>query len=485
MRSFSSHALLLSALLLAIHALALAETPAPLPQLNIVSLGQGRVMEAAPPRQLSLHAHISEFAYQPGGLEIAYAGSDTDGDKTTQFVNTQFVKLVGTRYGTTTTLLVQTPPMGGENATPGPFLLNGWSADGRYLVVEHVGPVSVDNTGTAVYGTRLTCIDVGASPMRTREIALPVPLPPDVSSTSTQAVWSPSRTRLLLTQTVLSKSSQKPAYVSALYDFAQSRVNVLPIDAPAYAFDWTDDTRLRLTRAEDLLAPQLVFNVKTLKTEPFVPAPSPPFPDLSLSPTNPNVTLDLQPQTLADTSHTAQTHANVLWVRRVRGPKALSALAVDVTGGSDDPQARWAQTGRAVAYLSHGDLFVADLSTRDATIKEKYFAGEPLSCREEQQLALGELKQIGLATIQYAQDYDEHYPPQENVGDTIRPYLPPDTLMQIGNAKFVYHAPADLALSAMDSPADTVLGTLDLPCARVTLYADGHVKALPIAGTPP
>lgn len=483
MRLLSLPALLLLGLLTAIGLRARADAPAPLPQLNIISLGLGQVLEAAPPRQLSLHAHISEFAYQPGGLEIAYAGSDTEGG-----TSTQFVKLVGTRYGTTTTLIAQSGPAADPDNTVPPFLMNGWSADGRYLVVEHVEPVSADSAGAAIYDTRVTCLDVGASPMRTREIALPVPLPADVSSTSTQALWSPSHTRLLLTQTVLSKSSQKPAYVSALYDFAQNRVNILPIDAPLYAVGWADDTRLRLRGTDDSQTHPLVFSVKTLKTEPFVPAPAAPAApsrDFSLSPTNPNVTLDLQPQTIADSQHAAQTHANVLWVRRVRGPKALSALAVDVTGGSDDPQARWAQTGRAVAYLSHGDLFVTDLSTRDATIKEKYFAGEPLSCREEQGLARGELKQIGLATIQYAQDYDEHFPPQANFNDTLQPYLPPDTLLQIGGAKFVYHAPADLALSAMDAPADTVLGTMDLPCARVTLYADGHVKALPVAGSQP
>lgn len=480
MRLLSLPALLLLGLLTAIGLRARADAPAPLPQLNIISLGLGQVLEAAPPRQLSLHAHISEFAYQPGGLEIAYAGSDTEGG-----TSTQFVKLVGTRYGTTTTLIAQSGPAADPDNTVPPFLMNGWSADGRYLVVEQYGTMGTDSAGAAVYGTRRTCLDVGVSPMRTREIALPVPLPADVSSMSTQAVWSPSHTRLLLTQTVLFKSSQKPAYVIALYDFAQNRVNVLPINAPLYAVGWADDTRLRLSGAEDSQTHPLVFNVKTLKTEPFVPAPAAPSRDLSLSPTNPSVTLDLQPQTIADSQHAAQTHANVLWVRRVRGPKALSALAVDVTGGSDDPQARWAQTGRAVAYLSHGDLFVADLSTRDATIKEKYFAGEPLSCPEEQRLALGELKSIGLATIQYVQDYDEHLPPQANFNDTLAPYLPLDTLLQIGGAKFVYHAPADLALSAMEAPADTVLGTIDLPCARITLYADGHVKAVPIADRQP
>jgi prepilin-type processing-associated H-X9-DG protein len=34
-------------------------------------------------------------------------------------------------------------------------------------------------------------------------------------------------------------------------------------------------------------------------------------------------------------------------------------------------------------------------------------------------------------------------------------------------------------MAAMEAPADTILGTIDLPCGRVALYADGHVKSLP------
>lgn len=478
MRPCSPLAPLLWALSLLTLAPVHADTPARLPQLNVIALGQGQVMEAAPPRQLSLNAHVSEFAYQPGGLEIAYAGSETEGGTTTQFV-----KLVGTRQGTTTTLLAQTdwPPGSGDAVAP--FYIIGWSADARFLVATQYRTLETIGAGEHVGGMQIICVDMGASPPQVRLIAPFVPMTPDAAFSETHPRWSPRHTRLLLQQVVALYSPKPSAQATALYDFARDRVDVLPIDAPTYAVGWADDTRLRLAGTDDLRAHPLVFNVKTLKTEPFVPAPTSPSRNFSLSPTNPNITLDLQPQTLADALHTAQTHANVLWVRRMRGPKALSTLALDVTGGRDDPQPQWAQTGREVAYLSHGDLFIADLSTRDATIKEKYLAGDKLTCPEERQLALGEVKQIGLAAMQYSQDYDEHYPPQASFDDTIAPYLPPDALLQIGSAKFAYHAPADLSLAAMDNPAMTILGTMDLPCAQIVLYADGHVKTLP-KGTP-
>jgi len=474
MRPLSPLAPLLWALSLLTLTPARADTPARLPQLNIVALGLGQILEAAPPRQLSLNAHVSDFAYQPRGLEIAYAGSETDSDMTTQFV-----RLAGTRRGTLAALMTQSGPTHGSDSVAQPFDLVGWSSDGRYLVAEQAGAIGTDSAGAPLYSTRLTSIDVGASPMQTHPIAFPVSLPPDVTDTSTQALWSPSHTRLLLVQTRLSHSNPAGAYTAALYDFAHDHVDVLPVNAPLRAVGWADDTHLRLADALNPKAHPLVFNVATRKTE--MPAPSSPryIPDFSLSPTNLNLALDMQTQTFSDAGHVAQTQARVLWVRRVRGPKALSALALDVLSGDTDPQGRWAQTGQQVAYLSHGDLFVADLSTRDATLKERYFAGDKLTCHEEQQLAMSEIKQIGLATIQYAQDYDESFPPQANVNDTLAPYLPPDALLQIGGAKFAYHAPADLSLAKMDNPADTILGTMDLPCARVTLYADGHVKALP------
>lgn len=473
-------ALLLSALLTPTLAPARADAPAHLPQLNIIALGQGQVLEAAPPRQLSLNAHVSEFAYQPGGLEIAYAGSDTDGD-----VTTQFVKLAGTRHGTLAALMTQSGPTHGSDGVAQPYFVVGWSSDGRYLVAGQAGAVGTDSAEAPLFSTRLTSIDVGASPMQARPIAFPVSLPPEVTDTSTQALWSPSHTRLLLRQTLLTKSNPAGAYTAVLYDFAHDRVQVLPINAPLRAAGWADDTHLRLADALNPKAHPLVFNVKTLKTEPPAATPPRPVADFSLSPTNPSLALDQQTQTFADSQHTAQTQAHVLWVRRVRGPKPLSVLALDVLSGDTDPQERWAQTGQQVAYLSHGDLFVADLSTRDATLKERYLAGDKLTCHEEQQLAMSEVKQIGLAAIQYSQDEDEHFPPQENVNDTLAPYLPPDALLQVGGAKFAYHAPADLSLAAMDSPADTILGTMDLPCALIVLYADGHVRAMPIADKQP
>jgi len=46
----------------------------------------------------------------------------------------------------------------------------------------------------------------------------------------------------------------------------------------------------------------------------------------------------------------------------------------------------------------------------------------------------------------------------------------------VGGHKFVYEQPADLSFRNMESPAITENGYIDLPCARVVLFADGHVR---------
>ena len=82
-------------------------------------------------------------------------------------------------------------------------------------------------------------------------------------------------------------------------------------------------------------------------------------------------------------------------------------------------------------------------------------------------------------------DNDEHYPPSEGVNDAIRPYLKPGTAFQVGSHRFVYQLPSGTSLAKIDAPAETALGTMDLPCARVVLFADGHVKSFPKPGVPP
>ncbi|MCW3059901.1 MAG: hypothetical protein JWQ02_1722, partial [Capsulimonas sp.] len=115
---------------------------------------------------------------------------------------------------------------------------------------------------------------------------------------------------------------------------------------------------------------------------------------------------------------------------------------------------------------------------RDADTREKLTAGEPLSCEEERDIATTNLKQIALGILQYAQDNDEKYPAQADYHDAIYPYLKDESLFTMGKGKFVYHAPVNLSLASLENPSTLMIGEMLLPCARIVLYADGHVKSM-------
>ena len=109
-----------------------AQSPEPPPE-GMLYLGHGKVLEAARPRQMTLNANVIGFLYQPGGLSIAYSGVAQEGHTVTQYI-----RLVGLKRAESTTLTSETLPISsdGETAPHTLSALNGWSGDGRYLLIE-------------------------------------------------------------------------------------------------------------------------------------------------------------------------------------------------------------------------------------------------------------------------------------------------------------------------------------------------------------
>jgi hypothetical protein len=150
------------------------------PPLGACYMGGGKMLEATASRQLSLNAHVEKFLYQPGGLEIAYQGSQKNGDEVIHFI-----RLVGVKQGTTTTLIST------------PYKLAGWSGDGRYLLLsleQNVGATNGEDTGGGVR-TDFVCVDVGVAPPHLTTLPLPAPEGMDKGSFLQEAQfwWSPDR----------------------------------------------------------------------------------------------------------------------------------------------------------------------------------------------------------------------------------------------------------------------------------------------------
>lgn len=468
------------------------------PPMGACYMGYGKTLEAAQSRQLSLDARITRFLYQPGGLEIAYEGSQKDGDEVTHFI-----RLVGVRRGTTTTLISTVSHAAANNdqanQDPAPYSLAGWSGDGRYLLISQDRYVTVPGTDNGYSDTDFVCIDVGADPVHTASITLPGMNPQSASIVAgvTRYWWSPNRTRLLFARQGIAKQgeSHTPTNVFCqVYDLKAGRQKDVTYSQQQIVRGWIDDTHLLLDDSPQLTeftpsskAHYASYDLLT-GTQSEIPKPAKlpaRFNDMEyapgafFSPKAAYLRLDDEAHRIQDQQRVGAVDTHALWVRRTKGPKLQSAAPVGLTPGPDNPQAVWSPTGAQIAFIAHGDLFVTDLTMRNATVAEKYKAGETLTCQEEQVLASGNLKQVGLALLQYCQDWDERFPPADQWQDRVTPYVEDTSLFNIAGHPVVYHMPAGMTLASIDAPADTVLGTIELPCATVTLMADGHVKALP------
>jgi hypothetical protein len=464
-----------------------ADDPKP-PTQGTLYLGQGQILEAAVPRQLTLGENIYQFDYQPRGLSIACVGERQGGD-TGAFE----VHLIGVRHGSSTTLMSDTFHIGEDGRPleadiPTLIQLSGWSGNGRYLMLQQskfVKPEHPAFPGDFRLVNTFTVVDVGVIPCRVIPLSLP-----DTNATDADTIfwWSPTRSRLLFAAQGVFRDGAKH-YIAdtfcSVYDPPQNRLTAVELKDGQITIGWLDDTHLLLKQTIDgkthFFSDDMTAGVQA---ETPTPAHRPigvneadPMQDKSMiSPKASFLTLQDEPRLLTDPLQVTSQRAHALWVRRTQGPKPQSALPVGLTPGQDTPQARWSPNGQQIAFISHGDLFVTDLTTRQATPAEILGANEPLNCEEERILASANLKQIGLAIVQYELDHESQFPSANGLAKCLSPYLADSSLFSLSGHPFVYHAPADLDLNRMDSPASAVIGTMDLPCATITLYADGHVK---------
>lgn len=434
------------------------------PRPDILYTTRKEFVRVSPPRPLTLNAHIDKFAYDPLGLEVACAGSETQDGQTTYFVKTLDV-----RTGKELHRLTMTVPQ----YTDSRLEMMGWTPSGKYLLLEQTQPKEADLGGST---THLERWDLSADPPKLLPVNEAFPVPQGTSISSISHFASPHGRRVLLVGYYSLEGSTHSAY--QVYDAEQdtSRTLTLP-QGTELLLRWTNDSHLLVQsgqnqerRRMDAVTGQL----SPLNTEADDdPAASKQYPDLSL---------EMERRRQADTQGGGGFDSRILWVRcapRLKQP--LSSVGAGLTMTDEDPQAVWSPGGKQVAFLTHGDLYITDLMPSppgEHLIQEKQALGLPLTCPEERELAMNNLKKIGLGLIMYSQDHDEHYPAAAGVEEAIIPYIKDRTVFSVGAIHWAYHAPKDLSLAAMESPAETVMATTTLPCGQVTLMGDGHVKMI-------
>ena len=438
---------------------------------DILYTSKGEFVQVSPMRPLTLNAHVQQFAYEPLGVEVAFTGSEVQGDQTVYFVKTMDV-----RTGHEMSRLSATAPTDRISIA---FTLLGWSRSGKYLLLKRF---SLDQAEPTTATEEYLRWDLSASPSMARPIDPAAYLPAGTEKIEGEgAVYlSPDHHWVVFKLFhYLTDAQGKPRGIQSafvLYDLERDIYRLLALPIGAETNRWSDDNHLIIEQKEV----QQRFDVVTGQISPLgaakaddAPATSKQYPDLTL-----DVEHRLQEDVKGSGGH---LDSCLLWVRRTpAGRPPLGVAAAGLTADRDDPQAVWSPTGKQIAFLAHGDLYVTDLAlTAQPGPREKMAVGLALSCPEEQQLAATNLKQIGLALTQYLQDFDEHYPPTEGINETLYPYLKTRDVFQVGSHRFVYQLPSGMSLAKLDSPAETVMGTMDLPCARVVLFADGHVKSFP------
>ena len=470
-------------------------------------LGQRMSLVAVAPRQITLNANLTQFEYSPNGYQIAYIEWPSNLD-------------VSPALGVVST----TEPSSGSPPTPeilqilgsaqGGLTLGDWSTDGRFLAVSAEIDTGNRQTQHVLYSEDLTM-----------NKATPMPAPLETGESMeylTPGSWSPGGH--IYAFAIAGRPLQADPTVQAfqirhselvLYDADRnvSRVVARMDGGIMRLLGWQNNhTYYYLDRKPDDSAARFDYDLQTgtikavgTKVLPFAPNTNIVgnktigiVPELI----NQSVSLTIEPQGSIRTDLAHQTHgrATNLWV--VRGgvnitPQQAAGLVpshpiilLDTypeSSGSaqySDSPPRFRPLGLfpdqseyQVAYASHGDLWLADLTTRPSTSREVLSAGDELPCPEELQLAEENARQIVIALLSYSQDYDDKFPPPgSNLSIQINDYLADPTVMRLGDYHFKYEPPAKLSFVDLDSPADTVLGEFDLPCGKEIAYCDGHVK---------
>lgn len=160
----------------------------------------------------------------------------------------------------------------------------------------------------------------------------------------------------------------------------------------------------------------------------------------------------------------AQGTTQTTWLSEGEGATLVAA---------DSALAQVSPQGDAILYVAHGTAFYRRL----ITISREDLARLQEQADAAQYVAQG--KQIALALMMYAQDYDETFPPNfgnEGVAEVILPYLRTREVFNVDGVFAFRYLMNGQSLANINSPAETEIGYLQLPNGRVILYADGHVK---------
>ncbi len=259
---------------------------------------------------------------------------------------------------------------------------------------------------------------------------------------------------------------------------------------------WSDDSTLYLGIHRNRQKDYFVYNVRTNEIKPITESvyrqviqqkPSPIYRLLRYA------TRRLRLQTQLDTlpaegigiaplTLEPKYSATLLYLESLEA-KTERYRRATVAHDSDSQLCSLAPDESGVAYCNwRGQLFYVPLRPRDPrTLPELLACGLEPTREQIRDYYLSNGKQIALATLMYCADYDEIFPPSQNITDLLFPYVKNHDVFRdafTGQLIFTYLMDGQ-TLSSITEPATTPIGRLDWgdPEWVVVLYADGYVKA--------
>lgn len=183
-------------------------------------------------------------------------------------------------------------------------------------------------------------------------------------------------------------------------------------------------------------------------------------------------------ESIGDVSKSRKREFKSLWLSTIDPAKPDSlCVALDA-----EDLASASRDCRSIAYVSQGQLYVAELALREPRMDEKLACGLPLNEEEKRIVVLMNGKQIANAILMYGADNNEALPPADSVASAIANYVQSGVFCRPGTDQniFRYIDPGVSRLEDIERPADTIIGELDLgDGSRVCIFADGHVRTEP------
>jgi hypothetical protein len=351
----------------------------------------------------------------------------------------------------------------------------GWSPDGRYIAI-----LSVNFSSS--FAQELDCVDTVSG--RVSDIYQSAS-----NNTLYPIHWGPNSQLAFQTD-----ESDHALY--SIYDAPSGKSVIGPLAMGTDYVGWADENELlvrgpdakrnELNVATGILTPADA-GVKVVQRNGPLWKSTIELPDGSSS-----LSLQTWPMRAAAVSDDGAKHAETitLWIRvgdlppvpKKRSPSELLQLDTLLENGSNMlvfvPNSSNSSTVQAV-YVKEGNLYQSTIGFDQATVREASEAGEKLTCAEEILLAEDNAKHMGLDILQWSQDNDEKLPAADGFHDEVGPYVQGDGFNDeiFTTDKYPFNYEMDgQSLTTIDDPAATEEGSIQLPCAKVVLFADGHVK---------